>query len=179
MGTTTNLDLPYPDGSLPIGEANLHQQALAEAVDDELTQYAKLARVTTQSLLDATITQVQWTAADSELTADFDLVTASATDDTLKYLGPPRFVVWRYGIKLPNSLSSGVIAGIFRHRTLGTLGSDNYVAMNKDAADMSTSSPYGDSGLVWMDTNSEWELLVTHTTGATRACQFWASFKAV
>lgn len=178
MGTTDS-GFPYPDAADPFAVGNEAIQALAEQVDLDLNQWAKLARISTQNLVTATPALVQWTSGDSDLTDDFELTTQTSTDDTLKYTGRPRFVAWRYGIKLPDALSSGLVIGIFRRRATATMGSDDYIVNRVDLADINSSNPVGDSGLVWMDTDSEWQVIAQQTTGSTRATSFWASFKAI
>lgn len=178
MGTTTH-GLPYPDAADPFSLGNEQIQDLAEALDTDLNQYAKLARISTQTFANSTAALVQWTSADSTLTADFDLTTTSATDDTLTYLGRSRFVAWRYGFKLPDGLSAGTASGLFRRKSTATLGSDDYIYKLVNFADIGSGLPIGDSGLVWMATGSEWQLVITQDTSASRAVSAYASFKAV
>lgn len=179
MGTTTNLALPYPEGSDFVIDGDDAIQALAEALDDYHSQSAKLVRSATQTFADATLAAVQWTNASSTLTSDFDLVTTSAADDTLKYLGPPRFVAWRFGLDFPSGLATGNAEFSFQRQGSVTDGQDDFVWGFRDFTEQSGSRPLGNSGLVYMATNSEWQVFVLQTTGASRAVSAFASFKAL
>jgi hypothetical protein len=185
MGTTTNLSLPYPDATLPIGEANEHIQQLAEALDGDLEHlhhYAQLARITTQNIPNSTAVVVQWTSADSVLTSDFDLVTGSSTDDTLKYLGPPRFGVFQVIIKWPAGITNDHATILLsRNDVTPTLGTDKYLFYERNFTDphLPSGIPQVESGLVFMDTNAEWQVQVDHDTGATRAIEARLAFKAI
>lgn len=179
MGTTPNLGITYPDASDPFALGNEQMQTIAEFLDDWLGHHAKLARLSNQTAVDGNPEVVEWVAGDSELTTDFDLTTTTNPDDTLTYLGPDRFVVWRYGIKWVGGLSSGNASALFRRVASATPGSDDYVVRQQQFADLNSASPTTDSGLVFMETGSEWQLIGTQTTGADRTFTAWMSFKAV
>lgn len=174
MGSTTNLALPYPEGTDFVIDGDDAIQALAEAADADSVQWAKLAQSGTQNFLDSNPEAVEWTPGSCELTADFEL---DPSNLAVKYTGRPRFLAWRYGIKLPANGGTGAF-GLFRYSGTATAGTDKYV---HKAFPSTTSSafPLTDSGLVWADTDTLWQVILEQSTGATRACQAWASFKAI
>jgi hypothetical protein len=183
MGTTTNLNLPYPDATLPIGEANEHIQQLAEALDSDLEHlhhYAQLARITTQNIPDSTGTVVQWTSADSTVTSDFDLITDSVTDDTIQYLGPPRFGVFQAIVEWPAGLSANTaFFELKRNDVTPTVGTDKYFHFKRIFADLQSGIPVLESGMFYMDTGAEWQMTLWHDTAATRAIKARLAIKAI
>lgn len=182
MGTTPNRAYPYPDAADPFALGNEQIQALAEAVDETLEErYAKLARVTAgQSIPDTTGVIIQWNSGDSTLTTDFDLVTDSATDDTIKYLGPPMFGIFQIILEWPVGLfANTAFVELKRNDVTPTLGTDRYFHFERDFAVLGSGIPVSANALIWLETNAEWQATVWHDTGATRSLKSRMNIKAL
>lgn len=177
-GSTPELGFPYAAGSDPLGDGATAIQNLAEALEDYLHPYAKLARTAVQVTASGAATMVLWDVAASDMSPAFSLVNGGSGDfDTLQYDGPDGWFVWRYGLEHSGAGGgAGIHSGLFRRSASAVSGSDDYVYRQLDNPG---GFPVNDSGLVFMETGSQWNLVATQNSGVAQDLTPFLSVKAI
>ena len=177
-GSTPNLSLPYPLAAEPFAIGNENIQALAEDLDDKLTQYARARRFANQTIATATTTNVQWTAADSDLSADFDLTTDTVADDELTYNGPDRFILFNVVVQfqLAVTTNTGVVQ---LQRTTPATDGQFVMTDRRDFSELNSASPLAVCGMVWVQTGDTFRVQVTQTTGSDKTIKAYLNAKVV